>query len=160
MTSSRGTAGLTVMETLISTFVILAIGLGVWFTYDANRKVWDRGMDKVLLQQSCTQACEAIARDVRLGASVTLSGGNDLTIYDRSGNVVRRYFIDSGVGKLSTASDEPVVQEVCSNLSFTLNADTSEVRFQLTLKDRWENAATIRSSAHLRNAEGSFVAVY
>jgi hypothetical protein len=153
----RDSAGLTVIEAIVATFIIFAVFLGFWMTYDTNREIWDRGRDKVLLQQALTQAAEEIARDVRSGSSVALSGGNDLTIYDRSGAPIRRYFVDSGVSQLSTAVDEPVVPETCTALSFTLGADTTEVLFRLTLKDKYENSATIRSSAHLRNLEDSFL---
>ena len=155
MSRQRNRAGLTMIEALVATFIIFSIFLGVWFTFDTNRKVWDRGKDKVLLQQALTQASEEIARDVRAGASVSLTGSDDLTIFDRNGNTIRRYFIDEG--NLSTATDTPVVPEGCTALNFVLNPDTSEVRFEFTLKDRWENKATLRNSAHLRNEVGAFM---
>jgi hypothetical protein len=66
----------------------------------------------------------------------------------------RRFFIDAG--KLSTASGQALADETCSALTFELfpdEDDVEEVRFVLTLKDRWENAATVRGSAHLRNLD-------
>lgn len=155
----RSRSGLSMIEALVGTFIVVGLFLGIWYTYDANRIVWDRGRDKVLLQQALTQASEAIARDVRAGASVALTGSSDLTIFDRDGNVIRRYFRDGGASQLVTAIDEPIIPEKCTALSFVLSADTSEVRFQFTLKDRWENKATLRNSAHLRNEVGAFVAV-
>lgn len=151
-------SGLSMIEALISTFIVVSILLGVWFTYDTNRKVWDRGKDKILLQQALTQASETITRDVRSGARVTLSNGV-LTIFDRDNNTIRTYFRDSGASELVTAVDQPIVPEKCTALSFVVSDDTPEVQFQFTLKDRWENKATVRASAHLRNEVGAFVAV-
>jgi type II secretory pathway pseudopilin PulG len=150
----RNANGFTMIELIVSTLLIIVIAFAVAQTYHLNREMWSRGRDKVLLQQACTWCAERIQRDIRAGQSVTLASPSDITIAMETpgGLANRRFFIDSG--KLSTASGQPLAEETCSALTFTLFPDASdvqEVRFVLTLKDRWENAATVRGSAHLRN---------
>lgn len=151
----RAERGLTMIEAMIGVFLFTLLFLGAWTWYDTNRKVLDRGKDKLSLQQAQTQAVEAMSRAIRAGSSVVLSGGNDLTIYDRAGNVVSRFFRDGTSKKLSTAAGAAVIPEECTAITFTIPAidppDTTEIRFSLTIKDRWENSATVRGSAHLRN---------
>ena len=152
----RNARGFTMIELLVVTVIILVIAFVVGQTYKLNREMWSRGRDKVLLQQSCTWCAERIQRDIRAGASVSLADPSDITITmeTEGGPANRRFFIDAG--KLSTAAGQPIAEETCTALNFTLWPDednVQEVRFVLTLKDRWENAATVRGSAHLRNLD-------
>ena len=144
------------IELIVSTLLIIVIAFVIAQTYHLNREMWSRGRDKVLLQQACTWCAERIQRDIRAGASVYLASPSDITITMETvgGTANRRFFIDAG--KLSTAAGQPLAEETCTALNFTLwpdEDDVQEVRFELTLKDRWENAATVRGSAHLRNLD-------
>ena len=144
--------GFTMIELLVSTMLIMIIAWAVASTYKLNREMWNRGRDKVLLQQSCTWCAEAMARDIRAASDATLNGASDLSLFDRTDTQFRRYFINNS--RLSTAAGQTVAEEICPAVTFELLPDADdveEVRFVLTLKDRWENSATVRGSAHLRN---------
>jgi type II secretory pathway pseudopilin PulG len=153
----RNACGFTITELLVATLIIVIVAFVVAQTYKLNREMWSRGRDKVLLQQATTWCAERIQRDIRAGQSVSLPDPSDITITMETlggGATSRRFFIDAG--KLSTAAGQPLTQETCSALTFELypdETDVEEVRFVLTLKDRWENAATVRGSAHLRNLD-------
>lgn len=153
-------AGLTMMEILVALIIIAVLFIAYWFNYSHSNEVWKRGRDKVLLQQALTTACEQMARDVRFGSSVDIAGSS-ITIqrYDQADEVfvpVRHYalasnqlMIDDGTGGSAT----PLVPEKCAALQFSRGpfGDTTEVRFVVTLEDKWANQATFRGSAFLRN---------
>jgi hypothetical protein len=139
------------IEAMVGLAIVTMLFIAVWFHYAHNREIWMRGRDKVLLQQALTQAAEAIGRDARVGAGVTLNSATDISIQDRDGNLIRRYYRDAGTERLVTAGGEPVVPEKCAAVSFTVTPDSTEIRFVLTLEDPWLNQARMRGAAHLRN---------
>jgi len=154
------------IELMVGVFLVTVIFLAIWFNYGHQQEIWKRGRDKVLLQQACTQACEAIGRDVRFGARAEVSGapGNsELRIFDRDDNLIRHYRRQGG---FLMAGSTSVVPESCAAITFTMSPrpDTSEVRWVLTFMDNdvtrlndgprgggWGNKVTYRSSAFLRN---------
>ncbi len=149
-------SGLTMIELMVGVFLVTVIFLAIWFNYGHQQEIWKRGRDKVLLQQACTQASEQIARDIRFGSRVEYNPPDDITIYrfDRELDadvLVRHYFLNSGTQQITMTGNRPVVPELCTALTFSPGPDTSEVRYTLTLKDPWENKATFRGSAFLRN---------
>ncbi len=143
-------SGLTMIECLVGVFLFTLIFFAYWMTFKTNGDIWNRGKDKVLLQQACTQASEAMARDIRAGGSIIFTNASDITIRDRNNvNDIRRYHLAGS--QLVTGTNTPVVPETCTALTFSVAADQTAVTFLVTLKDRWENKATVRGSAHLRN---------
>ena len=145
----RRDGGFTAIELLIATFVVSTMFVAFWFNYSHNQQVLNRGRDKVLLQQALSQASEAIARDVRAGAGITLSGPTSLSVFDRGGALIRQYSLSGD--RLVTNGGNPVVPERCTALTFTMAPDTTEVWYVLTLEDAWLNKATVRGSACVRN---------
>lgn len=148
---NRGTAGIALIEALIGIVLVTVFFIAIWFHYRHNQEIWSRGRDKILLQQALSQASEAITRDARAGAGVVVNGASDISILDRGGNTIRRYYRDGSSGLLVTTGGQPVVPEACAAVTFTMDPDTTEIRYVLTLKDPWENRATVSGSAHLRN---------
>src|SRR5262245_12993390 len=114
-------SGFTVMELLVASTLIIIIAFTIGSTYKLNREMWNRGRDKVLLQQACTWCAEAMGRDIRAASDASLSGISDLTLYDRTDTQFRRYFINNS--RLSTAANEPVADEICTAVTFTLLPD-------------------------------------
>lgn len=147
----RNCAGLSLIEALIGTFIVVVLFIAVWFHYAHTQEIWKRGRDKVQLQQAISQVSEAIGRDARAGAGVVVSSASDITIVDRYGNAIRRYYHDGANGLLLMTGGDPVVPEKCTAVTFTLAADSTQLRYLFTLEDSWLNRATIRGSASLRN---------
>ena len=143
--------GLSMIEALVGLVIVTVLFLAIWFHYSHNVEIWKRGRDKVLLQQALSQASEAITRDARAGAGIVMNSASDISFLDRDGNLIRRYYRDGTSEQLVTTGGQPVVPEKCTAVSFAMAPDSTEIRYVLTLKDPWENKATISGSAHLRN---------
>jgi hypothetical protein len=142
------------MEILIVLIIIVALFIAYWLNYSHSNEIWKRGRDKVLLQQAGTMAVEQIGRDIRFGSRASIAG-SQLTIerYDQEDSVfvdVREYSLSSNQLQMDGS---PLVPEKCASLLFTYGPDddTTEVRFVITLEDKWANQATFRGSAFMRN---------
>jgi type II secretory pathway pseudopilin PulG len=144
------------IELMISIVLLSLFLAGVATVFLANQNAFARGRDKVVLQQNVTWASEYITRTLRYARTVTIAGGNsDLSAYDFEGNLICRYYRDSGASKLMfEVAGQPareLLPEKVNSLAFTPNGDTTRVQYVFEAEDRNYNKVVIRSSAKLRN---------
>jgi hypothetical protein len=142
---------------MISVLLLSLFLAGIATVFLANQNAFARGRDKVVLQQNVTWAQEWITRGVRAARTVTITNSDsDLRTFDVDGNLICRYYRDSGTSKLmfqetSNATAKELLPEKVNSLTFTPNADTTRVQYVFEVEDRNFNKVIIRSSAKLRN---------
>jgi Tfp pilus assembly protein PilW len=152
MRRRRPSAGLTLIELMIAVFLTALVAVIAGVIYLANQRSWDQGKDKLIMQQEATRCVETVARDVRAARWIDFVDATEIRVYDRTGTEFRHYELGATAGGNRVLQNgSPLVDLLCTELTFTTNADTTVLGIALELEDGAENRVKVESRAAVRN---------
>jgi Tfp pilus assembly protein PilV len=145
--------GSSIIEMLVSTFIMIIFMLSVGTAYLVNQTSYRRNTEKLQLQQSATYILEEMEKKIRLGSTVLIPVANRLQVFDQNGVEITRFRL-SNVGpniRLFEQNSVIATQELIA-LTFVLDPTGSAVQITVTLQDKAKNNVTMKASAALRNS--------
>jgi type II secretory pathway component PulJ len=158
--------GLTIIEALVVSLIILLVLLSVWSLYLLALRGREWGERKADAEARARLAMEWILRDIRMAMDVSLpqEGGSSITLYlpmmDSNGNILLPMVRDpesviyylSNDGKIIRQKGEETrtIVEGIDSLSFYLGGTLDEVKVQISAREQ-DQICSLEGKAWARN---------
>lgn len=151
---ARDGVGLIEMMLALSLLLVAIVLLGRIMLI--GMAAWERGRDKTVLQANATEAVERMARQIRSGAAVSLTGAPEVAVLDRSGAEIARFArveVDGRWKLREEIGDRDVTGRECTAFAAATDDDTTSITLTVEFADDSGNqvAATVRAAVRNRH---------